>query len=156
MDFESDISQTPFITNYLIDEINSLFKEDETMGIRLGLDEIITNAIEHGNLEISYIEKTQAIQQHSLEKLVQERRNDPVRGSRRVFISFTYCAKYCEWIITDEGAGFNPNDIPNPITADASNLLHGRGIFITRFQFDELEYLGKGNKVRLRKYIQKK
>jgi len=27
----------------------------------------------------------------------------------------------------------------------------GRGIFITRFQFDELEYLGKGNVVRAKK-----
>lgn len=156
MDFESDIHQVPFIINYLIDEIDSLFKEDEAMGIRLGLDEIIINAIEHGNLEISYVEKSYAIQENRFEQLLEERRHDTVRGGRRVALSFEYCKEFCEWIIQDEGKGFNPQDIPNPITSDASEMLHGRGIFITRFQFDEMEYMGKGNKVRLRKYIQKK
>jgi len=153
MSFESDIHQVPFIINYLIDEIDSLFKEDEAMGIRLGLDEIIINAIEHGNLEISYVEKSYAMQESRFEELLKERTNDPIRGKRKVSITFEYKKDYCEWIITDEGDGFDPDSIPNPITTDGAEMLHGRGIFITRFQFDELEYLGKGNKVRLRKFV---
>ena len=153
MSFDSDIRQVPFIINYLIEEIDSLFKEDEAMGIRLGLDEIIVNAIEHGNLEISYVEKSYAIQEHRFEELLKSRKNDPIRGKRKVSISFEYTKEYCEWIISDEGQGFDPDSIPNPITSNSSEMLHGRGIFITRFQFDELEYLGKGNVVRLRKRV---
>jgi len=29
--------------------------------------------------------------------------------------------------------------------------VHGRGILISRFQFDEMEYIGKGNIVRVKK-----
>jgi CheY-like chemotaxis protein len=156
MKFNNDIFQVPFIVNYLIDEIDLLFKEDETMGIRLGLDEIIINAIEHGNLNISYREKSKAIQNNSYEKLISDRSKLQKNKKKEVTIKYTYSDNFCEWIIEDEGEGFDPDSIPNPITSEGTEMLHGRGIFITRFQFDELEYLEKGNKVRLRKYIQKR
>jgi len=154
MKIENDMTQVPHIINYLIDEVESFFKEDEAMGIRLGLDEIIINAIEHGNLKISYKEKSNAIQNNSFEALIQERNSLPKYAHKKVTLNFTFKDGYCEWIIEDEGDGFDPNSIPNPITNDGTESLHGRGIFITRFQFDELEYIGKGNVVRLRKYIQ--
>ncbi|MFO7868765.1 MAG: response regulator [Bacteroidales bacterium] len=153
MKFKNDINQVPFIVNYLIDEIEVLFKEDETMGIRLGLNEIIINAIEHGNLNISYREKSEAIQQNVFEKLISERALLKENILKKVIIAYEFRENYCEWIIQDEGSGFNPSIIPNPITDVGTEQLHGRGIFITRFHFDELEYYGNGNRVRMRKYI---
>ena len=57
MEIGNEIELLPYIINHLIESVDLIFKEDESMGIRLGLDEIIINAIEHGNLNISYIEK---------------------------------------------------------------------------------------------------
>lgn len=153
MEIGNDIKLIPYIINHLIDSIDAIFKDDETMGIRLGLDEIIINAIEHGNLNITYIEKTNAIKNNTFEKLQNSRMNDPQYINKKVKISFELQKDFCEWIIKDEGKGFNPSLIPNPILTESSDSLHGRGIFITQFQFDEMEYSEGGTKVRLRKNI---
>lgn len=60
----------------------------------------------------------------------------------------------CEWTITDAGAGFDWQDVPDP--NDPENLMasHGRGILLARLSFDNLAYFGNGNKVCLRKNIE--
>lgn len=155
MEIGNEMELLPYIINHLIESVDLIFKEDECMGIRLGLDEIIINAIEHGNLNISYIEKTQAIKNNALEKLHENRRNSPEHKDKKVTISFELNENYCEWTIKDQGKGFNPSLIPNPILTESTESLHGRGIFITQFQFDEMEYSENGTKVRLRKNISK-
>ena len=155
MEIGNEMELLPYIINHLIESVDLIFKEDECMGIRLGLDEIIINAIEHGNLNISYIEKTQAIKNNALEKLHENRRNSPEHKDKKVTISFELNENFCEWTIKDQGKGFNPSLIPNPILTESTESLHGRGIFITQFQFDEMEYSENGTKVRLRKNISK-
>lgn len=153
MQIGNDLEILPYIVNHLIENVELIFKEDECMGIRLGLDEIIINAIEHGNLGISYVEKSQAIKNNALEKLHEQRRNAPERKDKKVTITFELNEEFCEWAIKDQGQGFNPSLIPNPILTETTEALHGRGIFITQFQFDEMEYSENGTKVRLRKRI---
>ncbi len=153
MKIGNNLDLIPNVVNYLISQIEPLFKEDDSMGVHLGLNEIITNAVEHGNLNISYTEKTNALKNNYFDKLVKERCVSSENANKKVTIDYSYQDGYCEWIISDCGKGFNPNSIPNPIIGIGSELLHGRGIFISRFQFDELEYLDKGNVVRLRKNI---
>jgi len=153
MEIGNDIKMIPYIINHLIESIETIYRDDETMGIRLGLDEIIINAIEHGNLNITYTEKTNAIKNNSFEKLQISRMEAPEYVNKKVKISFELQKGYCEWIIKDQGKGFNPSLIPNPILTETSDSLHGRGIFITQFQFDEMEYSEGGTKVRLRKNI---
>lgn len=155
MEIGNDMDILPYIINHLIESVELVFKEDECMGIRLGLDEIVINAIEHGNLNITYVEKTQAIKNNTLEKLHESRRNAPENIQKKVTIQFEMNDTFCEWIIKDQGKGFNPSLIPNPILTESTESLHGRGIFITQFQFDEMEYTENGTMVRLRKKITK-
>lgn len=153
MEITNDMYILPYIVNYLVEQVECIFKEDEYMGIRLGLDEMIINAVEHGNLNISYIEKSKAIKNNSLKQLQDERQQDPKNKHKKVTISFEQTDTYCQWIIQDQGNGFDPKIIPNPILTETSETLHGRGIFITQFQFDEMEYSNNGTCVRLRKNI---
>ncbi|NLF95814.1 MAG: response regulator [Candidatus Riflebacteria bacterium] len=143
------------IADRLMLETEQAFLPADRLGIHLGLVEIITNAIEHGNLAITYDEKSEALDAGGNEwrTLIDRRSSDPAFASRRVTIEFTMNRNHCEWLISDEGAGFNFNDIPDP--NDPENLLasHGRGIMLTRLQFDEIEYLDKGNRVRLLKKV---
>ena len=57
----------------------------------------------------------------------------------------------CEWVIIDEGDGFDWKSLPNPLNPENLAQPSGRGIFLARMQFDEVEFLGKGNRVRARK-----
>jgi len=43
--------------------------------------------------------------------------------------------------------------IPDPTKGAQLMELNGRGIFITHFLFDEMEYLDKGNKVKKKKNL---
>ncbi len=77
--------------------------------------------------------------------------NNSTLSQRKIFVDFKQKDGYCEWIITDEGDGFDYKSIPDPTHGAQLMELNGRGIFITNFLFDEMEYLGKGNQVRVRK-----
>jgi hypothetical protein len=56
-------------------------------------------------------------------------------------------------MISDEGKGFDHTGLPSPLVEEQSPTAHGRGIFLARLQFDELEFLGNGNTVRVRRLL---
>lgn len=147
--FRSDMDIIPKIVDYLVKETDI----KDISGLELGLNEILTNSVEHGNLEISYDDKTKALEQDKLFDLYLERIKDPKYGNREVKIKYRMNKNQVEFEIADEGNGFDWKKVPDPIHSDNQEEFHGRGIFLTQFQFDELEYVGKGNIVRLKKYL---
>jgi serine/threonine-protein kinase RsbW len=52
--------------------------------------------------------------------------------------------------VTDQGSGFNPDSLPDPL--DENNLLKsgGRGVFLIRQFSDDIEFNDKGNIVTIR------
>lgn len=138
----------PQIVDYLVRETGNTIPENKRFGVRLGLLELLINAIEHGNLEIGYDEKSAALKSNSLESLYEQRQAVPVFAERRVIVVFTMHENLCEWLITDEGKGFDWKTLQDSF--EESKLLeeHGRGLFITQFYFDELIFNDAGNAVR--------
>ena len=151
--FKTNIEIIPAIVSHLVAETHELFTEEEQLDIKLGLGELILNAVEHGNMEIDYHQKNEAIQLDQLQRLYLQRFSDKKIKDRSVTINYKQDESSAEWEIIDEGDGFDPTSIPNPISEDGLMRLHGRGIFICKFQFDEMEYVGKGNRVRVKKNI---
>ena len=140
-------SNVPSIVDGLLSRSNPIFACWESE-IRLGLEELIYNAIEHGNLNISFSEKTNALECGNFEELIAERQKDAKYKDKKVFISFNQCPEYDEWYIQDEGNGFD-------LGISIKEELHGRGIRLSRFFFDEIEYKENGNIVRVRRYVPK-
>lgn len=95
--------------------------------VELSLREALVNAILHGN------------------------RADP---AKKVMVA---CFCECEanggllLVVRDEGAGFDPSDVPDPTQAQSIDSEHGRGIFIMRQFMDEVNYRTGGREVELRK-----
>ncbi len=115
----------------------------------LGLSEIINNAIEHGNLGISFEEKSNALKASRFYSLAIERAHQEPFQSRVVTIRskiFPHLRRI-EYIITDQGQGFNWHTLPDPTNKE--NLLNrnGRGIMMARYAFDEIIYNEIGNEV---------
>jgi len=155
LEFTSGSNVITKVVERLMWELDPVFDENEKINIELGLLELITNALEHGNLAITYEEKVKAMQNLTFDELVNERLANPILANRHIFVEYEFDLNCCQWTISDEGDGFDWTKIPNP-TSDSKILeLSGRGIFITRFLFDEMEYLGKGNIVRVKKNIGK-
>jgi YesN/AraC family two-component response regulator len=154
--FDTNLEIIPSVVNYLVQETAELFNEEEKLDIKLGLGELILNAVEHGNMRISYDEKNAAIEADRLQDLYQQKLEAIKCTDSYVEVVYSEKEGKSQWVIKDQGDGFDPSKIPNPISPDGIMRLHGRGIFICKFQFDEMEYLGKGNIVRVIKNIKKK
>ena len=154
--FNTDINAPRLIVDRLMDELApDYFESEARANIEIGLSELVTNAIEHGNLDITFEEKSEMLKTFSLEDLYSKRLKDKKLADRKVTVEYAFSPEKCEWTITDEGNGFDPNTIPDPLAEENLESLHGRGIFFSRHLFDSVEYLGKGNIVHAVKICQK-
>jgi CheY-like chemotaxis protein/anti-sigma regulatory factor (Ser/Thr protein kinase) len=112
----------------------------------VGLSELLINAVEHGNLEITYEETTEAIERRSRGALVEARLEDPAYRERQAEIRFEHLPSRYRFFIRDQGPGF---DWQRYLTLSPDRVFdsHGRGVFMASASFDRLEYLGSGNAV---------
>lgn len=113
----------------------------------LGLSELLLNAVEHGNLGITYKEKSALIAAGELEAEIHRRLDDPVHGSRKAEISVHKSEAEILFLITDKGEGFDWEKYLE-LSPDRVFDTHGRGIAMSRIlSFSKLEYMGCGNQV---------
>jgi CheY-like chemotaxis protein len=112
-----------------------------------GIIEILTNAIEHGNLEIGCDLKQKLLEDDTYHTEIEKRQNSKDYNRRKVKISFEKTNQKFILRIVDEGKGFDYNDW-GKLDSMKDNLFRssGRGILIARtLSFDELNYMGNGN-----------
>jgi serine/threonine-protein kinase RsbW len=93
--------------------------------VELGLREAVSNAILHGN-------------RLEARKLVHVR--CCCEGAKGVFIT-----------VRDQGHGFDPDAIPNPLAVENLEAEHGRGIHLMRLAMDEVSFERGGTEVHIRK-----
>lgn len=111
----------------------------------IGLSELLVNALEHGNLAISYAEKKQLKAANTWREEVERRLELPEYRDRRVRLSIERTEGQIQYRIEDEGAGFDWQTYLefDPMRAFDPN---GRGIALARkLSFSEVKYLHPGN-----------
>lgn len=112
-----------------------------------GLIEMLVNAIEHGNLQISYAEKTQLVESGQWEIEITRRLADPQYSEKFAILRFQRHSDSIEIIIEDGGLGFEWQQYMTD-AMDLACTSHGRGIVMSKaLSFDTFEYLGCGNRV---------
>lgn len=116
----------------------------------IGMSELLINAVEHGNLGITYDEKSQLREQQCWEEEVARRLADPLYADRQVEVHYRRDPAAVEVVIIDEGEGFDWQRYMDMDPRRAFDT-HGRGIAMSRLiSFDRVEYRGKGNEVVVR------
>jgi len=114
----------------LLDRVIRLIEESrcvagEEMGVELALREALNNAVVHGN------------------------RLDPGK------LVQVYCrcelGKELSLIVRDQGIGFDPNGIADPLALENLQAEHGRGILLMRSQMDAVSFERGGTEVHMRK-----
>lgn len=113
----------------------------------MGLIELMLNAVEHGNLEISYDEKTELICNGQLYEEINRRLALPKYQPKTATLNFQRKIDNVKLNIIDQGGGFEWEPfLEMQIERVQDN--HGRGIAMAKnLAFDSLEYLGSGNQV---------
>ena len=113
------------------------------------LTELMINAVEHGNLGISYKEKSRLISEEKWEGEVLHRLTLPENRDKQVTIKFTRNADEITFLITDQGAGFDWKQYME-VSPNRAFDSHGRGIAMANsISLNKIEYLETGNKVRV-------
>lgn len=113
------------------------------------LTELMINAVEHGNLGISYTEKSRLIADEKWEGEVLHRLTLPENKDKQVTIKFTRNVEEITFLITDQGTGFDWQQYME-ISPNRAFDSHGRGIAMANsISLNQIEYLETGNKVRV-------
>ena len=93
--------------------------------VELALREALSNAMIHGN------------------------RLDP-----RKLVHVRCCCDFGKGVfilVRDQGPGFDPNNVPNPLAVENLGAEHGRGIHLMKLAMDEVSFERQGTEVRMRK-----
>lgn len=112
----------------------------------LGISALIVNAIEHGNLGITYKEKTELLLSGLWEKEINNRLQHKEFIDKVAYLKLSIEKGVLKGCIEDMGSGF---DCREYMELDPHRVIspNGRGIAISKMvSFDSLEYLGNGSK----------
>jgi CheY-like chemotaxis protein/anti-sigma regulatory factor (Ser/Thr protein kinase) len=134
--------------------VSRMYPQVDTSMLHVGLEEILRNAIEHGNLEIGFESKGEALRANALHQLVEQRCRDERFRNRRVAVEWEIEGDQFRCVIEDEGPGFDYQAPWDPLSEQGLAQINGRGIFLTRAFFDSVEYQGRGNRVVLTKSLE--
>src|SRR6266404_2588961 len=93
--------------------------------VELALREAVSNAMLHGN-----------------------------RLDARKLVHVRCCCEDTEGVfivVRDQGLGFDPNNVPNPLAVENLEAEHGRGIHLMKLTMDEVSFERGGTEVQIRK-----
>ena len=96
----------------------------DKFGIQMAMEEAVMNAIKHGN------------------------GCDP---TKMVDINLGFDDQKFEATISDDGCGFNPDEVPDPTADENIGKTCGRGVMLMKEFVDSLEYNETGNEVKMMK-----
>jgi serine/threonine-protein kinase RsbW len=105
------------------------FKEDDVHFMSVAVRESVVNAIKHGNA---------------------------MDESKRVAVNFTLHPTAIDVEVADQGVGFDPESVPDPVAQENLLKADGRGIFFMRSFMDTVSYSfpkGGGTVVRMTKKL---
>ncbi len=135
------------ISNYLYN--SNYINRDKRDRLHVALFEMLMNAVEHGNCDISYEEKSQWLNNHGdiLDLIREKSRQSEVRP-KRVYFTYRIAPERSYFAIRDEGNGFDWKTRVAPGSDEVNLGLHGHGIQMTNYYIENLGYNEKGNEVR--------
>lgn len=155
--FDNDLLDIHFYSSFLISYLYNTNKISsvDRFNLQIALSELLNNALEHGNLEISYEEKSKWMEENGeIVSLIEQKRLDPKFSNRKIGISYILNQDFCSFTISDDGNGFDWKKYTQK-QAEESTELHGRGIQLSGEMVGTLSYNDKGNKVTLKIKSQK-
>ena len=113
----------------------------------MGLSELLINAVEHGNLELSYADKTRLKWEDGWELELARRLSMPAYRDRQARVLIAVEPDEIVFTIQDQGPGFEWETYLE-FSPDRAFDPNGRGIAMARsLSFSAIEYQGSGNTV---------
>jgi anti-sigma regulatory factor (Ser/Thr protein kinase)/PAS domain-containing protein len=154
-DIESTLSAAEDLCRRACARLPHYFPEEDAGFLEICLREMVINAVEHGNLEVGFDDKTQSQREGRYFDFIQKRRLEPAFRDRKVTLEYSISAERATFRVTDMGKGFDHRSFVGQGQPSPEMFEHGRGLFMTLNAFDRVVYNDKGNQVTLVKYCKR-
>ncbi len=153
-ELENDYNLVGPLVHHLRRTVAGMGLCDATATVQIGvaLEEALNNALYHGNLELTSEQLRDVgydLMDDHVPNVVEQRRNQEPYRDRRIHVEAKITRKEAEFVIRDEGHGFDHAAIPAPDETITSAEGAGRGLTHMRLFMDEVTYNGPGNEVKL-------
>jgi CheY-like chemotaxis protein len=146
---ENDLELVSSLVQFLQDTTFAMGVCDESDRLRIGvaLQEALTNASYHGNLELNSSLREE--DHRAYYELAVQRASILPYSDRRIYITGRFSSNHAEFCVRDDGPGFDPSVLPDP--TDPANLERscGRGLLLIHSFMDEVTHNATGNEVRM-------
>ena len=145
----NDTSLIPPLISHLQDNLTRMKLCDENGLIRVAvaLREALTNAMEHGNLEVKG--ELRAQDEKAYAQLLAERRQQEPYEDRHVHVMAKETRSEAVYTIRDEGPGYDVSSLPDPNDPTTLENISGRGLLLIRTFMDEVSHNKRGNEITL-------
>jgi len=144
--FHNDLSLIQALVSHLQELLRCLPLGDETERLRVGLalEEALSNAYYHGNLEVGgSIEK---VDRQAYAELAEKRRYESPYCERKITLRARITRDEAAFTIQDEGPGFDTSKLPDVADGEVYESI-GKGVTLMRSIMDEVHFNDKGNEV---------
>jgi CheY-like chemotaxis protein/anti-sigma regulatory factor (Ser/Thr protein kinase) len=148
-ELENRVEECLALSRYLQTTLSRIWNLNLASRLRIGLalEEALTNALYHGNLEVSSSLKERS--DNCFYNEVALRQTKLPYSSRRISVTAKMTSEETRFVISDCGPGFDVTQLPDP--TDPENLVRpsGRGVMLMHAFMDEVVYNDRGNQVTL-------
>jgi len=143
----NDPELIPHLVGHLKDNLAEIADCDDTALIRVSvaLREAVLNAMEHGNLELDSALREQG--GAAYHRLAAERRGQSPYHDRRVTVTARATPAEAIYVVRDDGPGFDPAALPDPLDPENLEKASGRGLLLIRTFMAGVSHNARGNEI---------
>ena len=151
-ELKNDPRSIPVIIQQVLDDLSMRNWGNDLvqMRISLALHEGLSNAIYHGNLEVS--SKIVSESTEPFYQLAEQRRRVDPYANRKIQFHAIHETDKVRYYIEDQGPGFDFSLLPDPTAEENVGLFNGRGLFLIRNVMDEVNFFEPGNLIQMVMY----
>jgi len=120
----SDLDEARRVQEAIEGVVKAAFAEHEAFAVKMAVEEALVNAIKHGN------------------------QLDP---AKTVTVTYVLHPERFEVRITDQGPGFNPDEVPDPTAPENLERPCGRGLLLIRYYMTAVTFQDDGRTIAMHK-----
>jgi len=144
---ENDVSVLPALVRYFHAAAARLGLSEGVDRIQIGvaLEEALCNALYHGNLELASELRDRDFRGYY--DLAERRAAEAPYRDRRIQVEMRVTPREIRFQVRDEGLGFDPVSVPDPMDPAYMERASGRGILLMKTFMDEVRFNDTGTEV---------